>query len=70
VALIEPDVVVGGMCVAGGIGLRDLGNETTFQNTLGHQWAMLNSKYYGVGRERGERRGRGRRERGEEKAER
>lgn len=36
------------MSVAGGIGLRDLGNVTTFTNTIGYQWTLLNAKYYGV----------------------
>eukprot|EP00026_Physarum_polycephalum_P005478 Phypoly_transcript_05513.p1 GENE.Phypoly_transcript_05513~~Phypoly_transcript_05513.p1 ORF type:complete len:488 (+),score=93.26 Phypoly_transcript_05513:480-1943(+) len=36
------------MSVPGGIGLRDLGNETTFLNTIGYRWTLLNAKYYGV----------------------
>lgn len=48
IGIIEPTAYIGGMCIAGGIGLRDLGNETTFINTIGYQWAMLNSKHYGT----------------------
>ena len=48
VVLIEPSPYAGGMCVAGGIGLRDLGNETSFYNTIGHTWTMMNAKYYGI----------------------
>src|SRR5271163_5134291 len=48
IALLEPSPYIGGMSVAGGIGLRDLGNETTFHNTIGYTWSMVNSKYYGI----------------------
>ena len=51
-AIIEPSANIGGMCVAGGIGLRDLGNETTFVNTLGYQWCMINAKHYGMRKDR------------------
>jgi len=47
VALLEPTSYLGGMAVAGGIGLRDLGVNGTLGG-IGWEWIQLNSQYYGV----------------------
>jgi len=47
VALIDPASNFGGMSVAGGIGLRDIGTPATLNGTA-LKWAMMNAAHYNV----------------------
>lgn len=49
VVILEPTSNIGGMSAAGGIGLRDIGDEATIAtNCVAHEWAMLNAQHYNV----------------------